>query len=111
MGGCGLGSRSWAAGDFRRFPARRRAAAPCSCPTPAQATMAALRPLLLALLLCPSLGTGSAAPAFRNQGTPPNISRSYDCSVREHAWTFAKATLPRRGSFRTAFDALTLKED
>ena len=71
--------------------------------------MAALRPLLLALLLCPSLGTGSAAPAFRNQGTPPNISRSYDCSVREHAWAFAKATLPRRGSFRTAFDALQLE--
>jgi hypothetical protein len=33
---------------------------------------------------------------FQNAGTPPNISQSFDCASRRHAWEFAKATLPQR---------------
>lgn len=33
---------------------------------------------------------------------------SYDCAVRRHAWEFAKQTLPRRGGFKTVYDALQL---
>ena len=43
-------------------------------------------------------------------GTPPLVARSFDCEMRRHAWEFAKRTLPRRGSFRTVFDALRLQE-
>ena len=37
--------------------------------------------------------------------TPPP---GFDCEWRRHAWEFAKKTLPQRGQFRTAFDALQL---
>ena len=36
------------------------------------------------------------------------MSKSFDCEVRKHAWEFARATLPARGGFRTAYDALQL---
>ena len=42
-------------------------------------------------------------------GTPPLVTKSYDCGMRTHAWEFAKKMLPRRGSFRTVFDALRLQ--
>ena len=37
-------------------------------------------------------------------GAPPE----FDCEWRRHAWEFAKTTLPERGAFRTAYDALAL---
>jgi hypothetical protein len=37
------------------------------------------------------------------------VSKSYDCEVRRHAWEFGKATLPWRGEFKTAFEALQLE--
>ena len=43
-----------------------------------------------------------------SSGTPTDAPPSYDCEVRKHAWEFAKKTLPERGSFKTAFDALQL---
>lgn len=46
---------------------------------------------------------------FHNQGTREGVTKSYDCAVRTHAWEFAKTTLPQRGSFRTAYDALQLQ--
>ena len=52
---------------------------------------------------------GGAPSAFHNAGTPPNVSRTFDCASRRHAWEFAKATLPQRGDFRTVFDALQLQ--
>jgi hypothetical protein len=42
-------------------------------------------------------------------GTPPGVSKSFDCNAREHAWKFGKLTLPERGSFKTLYDALQLK--
>ena len=48
-------------------------------------------------------------PGMINSGTPRGVPASYDCSVREHAWEFGKATLPSRGSFKTLFDALQLQ--
>ena len=46
---------------------------------------------------------------FHNHGTRPGVTKSFDCAVRKHAWEFAQATLPDRGSFRTAYDALQLQ--
>ena len=41
-------------------------------------------------------------------GTPTGVPAGYDCEVRKHAWEFAKQTLPRRGEFKTVYDALQL---
>ena len=65
--------------------------------------------LQLALLAVAAAAAAATAPPFRNAGTPPNVSRSYDCESRRHAWEFARATLPQRGQFRSAFDALQLQ--
>jgi hypothetical protein len=75
------------------------------------------RSLLLLLLLAvlvmyrqqTSAAVAAAPAAFWNPGTPPNVSMSYDCAWRQHAWAFAKATLPHRGNFRSVFDALQLQ--
>jgi hypothetical protein len=68
---------------------------------------------LLCVALLPAVAVAAAAapaaPAFRNQGTPPNVSASFDCESRRHAYEFAKTTLPHRGEFRTVFDALQLQ--
>lgn len=69
---------------------------------------------LLLLLSTVEVASLEARPAegelqFHNAGTPPNISHSYDCESRRHAWRFAQATLPQRGDFRSAFDALQLQ--
>eukprot|EP00041_Stephanoeca_diplocostata_P034294 m.1157080 g.1157080 ORF g.1157080 m.1157080 type:complete len:652 (+) comp24495_c0_seq3:52-2007(+) len=45
---------------------------------------------------------------FWNQGTRSGVTKSFDCASRKHAWEFAKATLPERGSFKSAYDALQL---
>ena len=51
-------------------------------------------------------------PCFHNAGVQKvgvqGVTHSFDCEVRKHAWEFAKATLPERGDFRTAYDALQL---
>ena len=46
----------------------------------------------------------------QEDGNPKNagLPDGYDCEARQHAWMYAKATLPSRGSFKTAFDALQL---
>ena len=64
-------------------------------------------------LLCASPGNQIPRGGLRcvdqlDTGTPAGVSTGYDCAVREHAWEFAKATLPRRGQFKSAFDALQL---
>lgn len=59
---------------------------------------------MMALSLC-LLGVTD----FHNHGTRPGVARSFDCEVRQHAFAFARATLPERGSFRTAFEALQLQ--
>eukprot|EP00039_Didymoeca_costata_P002357 m.59603 g.59603 ORF g.59603 m.59603 type:complete len:982 (-) comp11259_c0_seq3:95-3040(-) len=46
---------------------------------------------------------------FYNEGTRPGVTKSFDCAMRTHAWEFAKATLPSRDQFRTAFEALQLQ--
>eukprot|EP01060_Flectonema_neradi_P039947 TRINITY_DN896_c1_g1_i2.p1 TRINITY_DN896_c1_g1~~TRINITY_DN896_c1_g1_i2.p1 ORF type:complete len:953 (+),score=255.36 TRINITY_DN896_c1_g1_i2:56-2914(+) len=51
----------------------------------------------------------AANPPFINPGTPKGIPASYDCTVRQHAWEFGKATLPQRGGFKTLYDALQLQ--
>lgn len=43
-------------------------------------------------------------------GSRAGLPAGYDCEVRKHAYEFAVATLPQRGSFKTAFDALQLQE-
>jgi hypothetical protein len=58
---------------------------------------------------CVNLGGTTCVDPF-GSGTPVGISHSYDCEVRKHAWEFAKATLPWRGSFKTVFDALQLQK-
>ena len=74
-------------------------------------------PMLLKLALA-MLASGAKAqevingnvPGMVNSGTPSKaIPAHYDCSVREHAWEFGKATLPSRGSFKTLYDALQLQ--
>ena len=52
---------------------------------------------------------GCSDPA--GNGTPAGAPASYDCEVRAHAWDFAKKTLPVRGSFKTAYDALQLENN
>eukprot|EP01050_Picozoa_sp_SAG11_P017298 SAG11_NODE_2479_length_3311_cov_1.926526_1_plen_710_part_10 len=42
-------------------------------------------------------------------GTPPEVSHSYDCAMRSQAWGFARSTLPQRGMFKTVYDALQLQ--
>jgi len=42
-------------------------------------------------------------------GSRPGLPAGYDCEVRRHAYRFAIATLPERGMFKTAFDALQLQ--
>lgn len=45
---------------------------------------------------------------FWNQGTRSGVTKAFDCEVRKHAWEFAKGTLPHRGNFTSAYDALQL---
>ena len=47
-------------------------------------------------------------PGMINPGTPSNVPASYDCEVRRHAYEFGRTTLPRRGEFKTLYDALQL---
>jgi len=57
----------------------------------------------------PKNADGSFGCHLPYDGTPKvGVSRSYDCAVREHAWDFARRTLPGRGEFKTVFDALQL---
>jgi hypothetical protein len=42
-------------------------------------------------------------------GSRAGLPAGYDCEVRKHAYEFAVATLPQRGTFKTAFDALQLQ--
>lgn len=42
-------------------------------------------------------------------GSRAGLPAGYDCEVRTHAYEFALASLPQRGSFKTAFDALQLQ--
>lgn len=44
------------------------------------------------------------------KGTPPGVTAEYDCALRMHAWAFAQKTMPRRGSFKTVYDALQLQD-
>ena len=53
-------------------------------------------------------GSAPCADPF-DPGRQPGVPVSYDCAVRRQAWDFAKATLPRRGSFKTVYDALQLQ--
>ena len=57
--------------------------------------------------------TGTPGGTYYNSGTgtgltPTSVPADYDCEVRAHAWEFAKRTLPRRGEFKTVYDALQL---
>ena len=53
---------------------------------------------------------GFSCTSPMESGTPrdPGLPADYDCAARAHMWAFGKATLPARGSFKTAFDALQL---
>ena len=53
-------------------------------------------------------GFSCLAPTASGSPVSPGLPAGYDCAVREHMWEFAKKTLPRRGSFKTAYDALQL---
>lgn len=77
-----------------------------------------MAPMLLKLAFVVLAASGADAqkaingnvPGMVNSGTPSKaIPAHYDCSVREHAWEFGKATLPSRGSFKTLYDALQLQ--
>ena len=50
-------------------------------------------------------GPGDPHYCSDRQGIPP----SFDCAVRRFAYEYGKQTLPRRGEFRTLFDALQLQ--
>eukprot|EP00947_MAST-08B_sp_MAST-8B-sp1_P003707 g3707.t1 len=65
-----------------------------------------LSPTFLAsfLLLLVAVSHG----AFVNPGTPNNIPEGFDCKARTAAYEFGKKLLPKRGSFKTLFDALQL---
>ena len=52
---------------------------------------------------------GAEAPDFYHSGTPPGITRSFDCAARKAAFTFGQTLLPARGSFKTLFQALQLQ--
>ena len=49
-----------------------------------------------------------------SSGTPADVSESYDCSLRSHAWGFTKTTLsglPRsNNALKTVYDALQLQK-
>ena len=51
---------------------------------------------------------GVSVSEFHNSGTPNYISKSFDCNVRKAAYEYGKALIPRRGDFKTLFDALQL---
>ena len=57
--------------------------------------------------VCPM---GEGKPCFHNHGTPTyaGATASYDCEMRKHAYEFAQKTLPSRGDFKSAYDALQL---
>jgi hypothetical protein len=40
--------------------------------------------------------------------TDAGVTASYDCEMRKHAYEFAQKTLPERGDFKSAYDALQL---
>eukprot|EP01060_Flectonema_neradi_P036466 TRINITY_DN7008_c5_g2_i1.p1 TRINITY_DN7008_c5_g2~~TRINITY_DN7008_c5_g2_i1.p1 ORF type:complete len:938 (+),score=167.75 TRINITY_DN7008_c5_g2_i1:72-2885(+) len=65
-------------------------------------------PMLISLLGCVLAGYPET-PSFVNAGTPGGVPPSYDCTVREHAWNYAKALHPSRGDFPSLFDALQLQ--
>ena len=65
--------------------------------------------LLAGAVLC---GTAAAAAPpvhpMHNGGTPGNIPPKTDCNIREFMWESGKKLMPRRGSFKTLYDALQL---
>lgn len=68
--------------------------------------MIRIKPIFLISLLLSSIALSRGD--FTHSGTPLNITKSFDCGVRQNAWKFGRQLLPRRGSFKTLFDALQL---
>ena len=104
----------WSRWNLVAPPAAHPPAAPRAAPDQTSGSMALLLFVAMNTVAATHLEARSSggAPdklAFHNAGTPPNISHSYDCESRRHAWRFAQATLPQRGEFRSAFDALQLQ--
>ena len=58
---------------------------------------------------CAHRGGNSACRSPFDPGAQEGVPLSFDCAMRAEAWEFAKATLPRRGAFKTVFDALQLQ--
>ena len=103
---CGLktkpanGCVSWSGSSGRQLPSP-------PLPPPAPPLPPVAPPPLPPPAWCTS--PGEQPPCFHNHGTPPAVTKSFDCEVRKHALEFAIATLPGRGEFKTAFDALQLQ--
>ena len=65
---------------------------------------------VLLLMIVSSFGTiGGHAHLKRALQSPFNVDVSVDCAIRELAWSYAKKLQPKRGNFRSAFDALQLQ--
>lgn len=48
-------------------------------------------------------------PGMIQPGTPDGVPASFDCAMRKLAYEYGQKTLPRRGEFRTLFEALQLE--
>eukprot|EP00937_MAST-01D_sp_MAST-1D-sp2_P004825 g4825.t1 len=57
----------------------------------------------LALIAAAALGQ------MDQPGTPPGVPSEYDCAFRKAAYEYGQKLLPKRGSFRTLFEALQLQ--
>ena len=75
---------------------------------------------MIVSLLALSVASGARAPLgsppappprgrifpMHNGGTPGGIPPKTDCNVREFMWDAGQKLMPRRGSFKTLFDAM-----
>lgn len=61
----------------------------------------------LGLVAAASAGD-SKVHAMHNGGTPPGIPGKTDCRIRQFVWEAGKKLLPRRGEFKTLYDAMQL---
>eukprot|EP01084_Bolivina_argentea_P237330 398876_1 len=56
-----------------------------------------------------SLSTPNSHGDFINVGTPGGVTVSFDCTVRQYAYSYAQSKWPRNGKFVNLFDALQLQ--
>ena len=63
---------------------------------------------MLASGLLSRCGTSAYANGMVHSGTPVGVPASADCAIRQLAYEQGKKLVPRRGDFKSLFDALQL---